>query len=122
MFNCFIVGLGGFFGAALRYLFSLLPLDRSGIFPLHTLLINIIGSFLIGLLAAAAAKNLCSDPRLMLFLKTGICGGFTTFSTFALESSALIQSGRPGLAVAYIALSVLLSIGAVFLAEALLRG
>ncbi len=122
MFNCFVVGLGGFFGAALRYLFSLLPLNRGGIFPLHTLLINIIGSFLIGLLAAAVAKNLCSDPRLMLFLKTGICGGFTTFSTFALESSALIQSGRPGLAAVYIALSVLLSIGAVFLAEALLRG
>lgn len=55
----------------------------------------------------------------MLLLKTGVCGGFTTFSTFALETSSLLQSGKPWTAAAYIVLSVLLSVGAVALAERL---
>ena len=84
MLNCLIVGIGGFVGAASRYLFTLLPFHRSGAFPLHTLLINLIGSFCIGMLVVAASKTSIS-PRLLLLLKTGVCGGFTTFSTFAPE-------------------------------------
>ena len=57
MLNCLIVGIGGFVGAASRYLFTLLPFHRSGAFPLHTLLINLIGSFCIGMLVVAASKT-----------------------------------------------------------------
>ena len=112
MLNCLIVGIGGFVGAASRYLFTLLPFHRSGAFPL----INLIGSFCIGMLVVAASKTSIS-PRLLLLLKTGVCGGFTTFSTFALETTELFQNGRPALAALYIALSLCLSIGAVLLAE-----
>ena len=71
------------------------------------------------LIAAAAARHAALSPRMILFLKTGICGGFTTFSTFALETSGLLQAGRLPAAAAYVVLSVLLSVGAVVLVQAL---
>ena len=61
------------------------------------------------------------NPRLILFLKVGICGGFTTFSTFALESARLFEDGRGVIAVTYIALSAVLSVLAVLAAEALVK-
>ena len=61
------------------------------------------------------------NPRLILFLKVGICGGFTTFSTFALESARLFEDGRGVIAVTYIVLSVVLSVLAVLAAEALVK-
>ena len=61
------------------------------------------------------------NPRLILFLKVGICGGFTTFSTFALESARLFEDGRRVIAVTYIVLSVVLSVLAVLAAEALVK-
>lgn len=85
MLNCLAVGAGGFVGAVLRYLVSMIPLDKTGAFPVNTLLINILGAFAIGAITALGAKTAGLDPRLTLLLKTGICGGFTTFSTFALE-------------------------------------
>lgn len=120
MLNCFFVGIGGFVGAVSRYLFTMLPIGRLGTFPIHTLLINMIGSFCIGLLAALAAKT-SMPPRMMLLLKTGICGGFTTFSTFALETTELFQDGKPGFAILYMVLSLCLSVGAVWLAEMVLH-
>lgn len=122
MLNCLAVGAGGFLGAVLRYLCSLLPLGRDGGFPVGTLLVNVLGAFAIGLIAAAAAaaaRHAALSPRMILFLKTGICGGFTTFSTFALETSGLLQAGRLPAAAAYVVLSVLLSVGAVALVQAL---
>lgn len=119
MLNCLAVGAGGFLGAVLRYLCSLLPLGRDGGFPVGTLLVNVLGAFAIGLIAAAAARHAALSPRMILFLKTGICGGFTTFSTFALETSGLLQAGRLPVAAAYVVLSVLLSVGAVVLVQAL---
>ena len=120
MLNCLAVGAGGFLGAVLRYLCSLLlPLGRDGGFPVGTLLVNVLGAFAIGLFAAAAARHAALSPRMILFLKTGICGGFTTFSTFALETSGLLQAGRLPAAAAYVVLSVLLSVGAVALVQAL---
>ena len=111
--NILAVALGGGIGAALRYGLSLLPISRE--FPMATLLTNFLGAFLIGLIAAQAGRL---STRSVLLLKTGICGGFTTFSTFALESVTLLQSGKSAAAVCYIVLSTLLSLGAVLLAEA----
>lgn len=121
MLNCLAVGLGGFIGSVLRYLAGLIKLNESVVFPVKTLAVNVIGAFAIGIITALALKNASLDPRLVLFLKVGICGGFTTFSTFALESVQLFQSGRGVLALVYIVLSVLLSVLAVLGAEALIR-
>ena len=118
MLNCLAVGVGGFVGAVLRYLVSMIPLDKTGAVPVNTLLINILGAFAIGAITALGTKTAGLDPRLTLLLKTGICGGFTTFSTFALETAGLMQSGRIGASAAYMLLSVTLSVAAVLLAEA----
>lgn len=99
------VGLGGAVGAMLRYAISMLP--SKGVFPIGTLVTNVIGAFAIGMIAGLAVrKNLPANA--VLFLKTGICGGFTTFSTFSLESYTLFQSNKPGLAILYMILSVVL--------------
>lgn len=118
MLNFLIVGAGGFVGAAARYGISLLPLNERGVFPLNTLIINVIGAFVIGLISAAAAKHTGLDGRTVLFLKTGICGGFTTFSTFALETVTMFEQQHTAAALAYIVLSVALSAAAVYLAQA----
>ena len=99
--NILAVALGGGIGAALRYGLSLLTISRE--FPMATLLTNFLGAFLIGLIAAQAGRL---STRSVLLLKTGICGGFTTFSTFSLETVMLLQNGRYGLGVLYVALSL----------------
>lgn len=121
MLSCLCVGLGGAIGAMLRYVIGLIDLGEKTEFPYKTLIINVLGSFAIGLIVAWAVRNSTYHPNLILFLKVGICGGFTTFSTFALESTTLFQNGKPGLAILYMALSVLLSITAVFAAEAIIN-
>lgn len=110
MIACIAVGCGGFLGAVLRYLLGLIPLEGTRGFPLVTLLINLAGSFAIGVIAeAAGARNTGKGP-VALFLKVGICGGFTTFSTFALETGDLILNRRGGLAAAYMAASLALCV------------
>ena len=120
MLNCLIVGAGGFLGAVFRYLMSMLPLHEHSVFPFNTLLINVIGAFLIGIITAYAAKG-NFDPRILLFLKVGICGGFTTFSTFALEAEGLLGEGHYSLLATYVCGSVLLCIGAVILAKVIVQ-
>ena len=117
MFNLFLVALGGAIGAAMRYLVGLLPLKEPFSFPVKTFAVNILGCFFIGLVVSFALKTENPNPRLTLFLKAGICGGFTTFSSFALESLDLIKNGNTFIAFAYIALSVMIGISAVWLAE-----
>ena len=120
--NCLAVGAGGFVGSVLRYLVTLLPLGAQAAFPFKTLAINVVGSFAIGLIFAATAKAGASwNPQTVLLLKVGVCGGFTTFSTFALETSELLRDGAWPLALAYVLSSAVLSIAAVFAAEALVR-
>lgn len=119
MLNCLAVGTGGFIGSVLRYLVGLIPTGENSGFPYKTLLINIVGSFLIAVFSAAALKSRI-DPKLSLMLRTGLCGGFTTFSTFAYESFGLMKNGNVLSAMIYIILSVFLGISAVFLAEFLL--
>ena len=121
MAECLLVGIGGFIGSVCRYLIGLIPLSPSNGFPVKTLVINIAGAFAIGLIAAAAAKNADISPRIVLLLKTGICGGFTTFSTFALEISDMVRGGSWAAAAAYMLLSLILGVAAVFAAEALMH-
>lgn len=112
--DCIAVGAGGFIGAVCRYLIGMIPLKEGCTFPIKTFMINIAGSFLIGIVAALAMKTDSLDSRTVLFLKVGICGGFTTFSSFALETADLIKDGKLYLAVVYTVLSVTLGVLAVF--------
>lgn len=121
MLNCLAVGLGGFAGSVCRYLMSQIPLGRNGVFPFPTLLINLIGSFVIGAVTALAVKRADLDPHLVLFLKAGVCGGFTTFSTFALETGDLLKSGHTEAALLYALASLVLGVLAVFAGSAAAR-
>ena len=97
------VALGGAAGAMLRYAISLIPVRGS--FPVLTLITNLLGALLIGFIAGAA-ELASPSPNLILFAKTGLCGGFTTFSTFSLESYTLLKAGQKGTAALYILFSV----------------
>lgn len=121
LWNILAVGAGGFLGSVLRYLIGLIYVNENFIFPIKTFAINIIGSFVLGFVTAYALKNVDLDARLILFLKIGLCGGFTTFSTFALASFDLIRSGNYYVAIIYIIFSVVFSILAVFGAELLVE-
>ena len=116
MIECLIVGAGGAIGAIGRYLIGLLPMNPENGFPLKTFLINVIGCFIIGIIAALADKN-AVNPNLVLLIKVGICGGFTTFSSFALETEGLIAKGSTGVALMYVILSLVCGVLAVFAAE-----
>lgn len=117
MIDCLAVALGGAAGSVLRYLIGLIPVKEQFIFPIKTFAINVLGCFVIGLVTAIALKSNTLNPRLVLFLKVGICGGFTTFSTFALESSNLLKNGHPGIAALYMVLSIAVGIAFVLIAE-----
>ena len=84
------VALGGACGAAARYAVSLLPLRA--VFPVLTLATNFLGALLMGVIVGMAGDRL--SPGQTLFWKAGVCGGFTTFSTFSLETLTLLESGR----------------------------
>jgi len=100
------VGLGGALGSVLRYATCLLIKPVSG-FPLQTCLINLTGSFLIGLLASGWLTNQKAEGSLALFLITGLCGGFTTFSAFSWEGINLLQQQKILLYIAYVISSIL---------------
>ena len=120
--NILAVGLGGALGAVCRYLLGqVIPKLGSG-FPLATFAVNLLGCFAIGLVVGIAGRNTDIDPRLILFLQTGICGGFTTFSTFSLESLTLIEEGRITIGILYIVLSVLLGLFALLAARNFVSG
>ena len=122
MLDCIAVGLVGFIGSVLRHLAGRLPLGGvSRGFPLTTLLINVLGSFAIGLIAALAARRPGLDARVLLFARVGLCGGFTTFSTFSLETFELLRAGHYGMAALYAVLSAALCVLAVLLAQLLVK-
>lgn len=121
MINCILVGVGGFIGSVCRYLMGLLPIETGSGFPVKTLAINLIGSFLIAVVAILASKDKGFDPQAALMLRTGICGGFTTFSTFAFESAGLMKNGQMMTAFLYICLSVILGVSAVFAAQIIVK-
>ena len=112
--NILIVGAGGFIGVALRYMIGLVPVSENTAFPVKTFAINVIGCLAIGLITVLALKNTRINPGWILFLKTGLCGGFTTFSTFALETTGLIKGGHTGIAFLYAFLSLIIGCGVIF--------
>ncbi|HRZ97889.1 MAG TPA: fluoride efflux transporter CrcB [Paludibacter sp.] len=110
------IGLGGFIGSILRYLVSKLNLSVHFLsIPVGTLSVNIIGSLVIGFIAGIAMKSEIISPDLRLFLMVGVCGGFTTFSSFSLENMMLLQNGQYFTALIYTLSSVIFSIMAVYL-------
>ena len=108
MTNCIAVGLGGFIGATLRYLIGLIPVCETTLFPVKTFFINIAGCIAIALVAMLASKGAISNP-------------FTTFSTFALESTTLIKEGHPKVAFLYMILSLLAGVCTIFATELVLE-
>ena len=118
MTSLLFVALGGALGAAGRYGLSLLP--WKGTFPLLTLLTNFLGAVAIGFLSGLFSQRLLGE-RGKLFWQTGVCGGFTTFSTFSLESLTLLEKGRWLLGGSYMVLSVVLCLLGVALGERLSR-
>lgn len=116
------VFIGAGIGGALRHGVNLAAVRLFGYgFPLGTLTVNVLGSFLIGLLAGYFAFRTGMDQHLRLFLTTGVLGGFTTFSAFSLDAALLIERHSYALAAAYVAGSVALAIGGLFLGLAAFR-
>ncbi|MGR3549682.1 fluoride efflux transporter CrcB [Pseudooceanicola sp.] len=116
------VALGGAVGASARYLTGAAALRLMGPgFPWGTLVVNVLGSFLMGVLVVALAQ--LQTTRLSPFLMTGLLGGFTTFSAFSLDAVSLWERGAVAQAVSYVAASVVLSLTALvaglFLARSL---
>src|SRR4051812_23062272 len=109
--NILLVGMGGMTGSILRYLVFIVTGAHA--FPYATFIVNILGSFIIGLVFGLVLHQTSSfDWR--LFLATGICGGFTTFSAFSIECVTMLQQQKYGLAATYIATSIVLGIAAAF--------
>jgi fluoride exporter len=117
--NILLVGIGSSIGGVLRYAVSLVV--KNSTFPYATILVNIIGSFIIGTIFAFSLKNDNNQEQIKLFFATGICGGFTTLSAFSLENMLLLKSENYTTALLYIVLSITLSIIAVFAGYKLLN-
>jgi CrcB protein len=116
------VALGGAFGASARYGVAAVMLRLMGPnFPWGTLTVNVVGSLLMGLLVEALALRFNVSPEVRVMLVTGFLGGFTTFSAFSLDTANLIERNAFAPAAIYVAVSVLLSVGALFAGLALGR-
>lgn len=117
-----IVFLGAGLGGALRHGVNGLALRLVGaVFPWGTLTVNVVGSLVMGLAVGWFALRADPSPGSRLFLTTGLLGGFTTFSAFSLDFALLVERGQAGAALAYAALSVALSLLAVFVGLQLVR-
>ncbi len=115
--NILLVAIGGAFGSSSRYILGEFVVNyfRGVSFPLSTIIVNILGSFLAGMLHFYFTNYFeYISPAARLILMTGFLGGFTTFSTFSLDIFRLISAGQFNLAISYSLLSVILSIIAIF--------
>ena len=111
-----IVGLGGAAGSILRYgVQKLFNTQQAVAFPTATLLVNISGCFLIGILYSIASRSLSWNEEMKLLLMTGFCGGFTTFSAFTLEGIGLLKENKISLFVIYLTASVIGGLLATFI-------
>lgn len=115
MIHFWLVCAGGAIGAGARYLVNVATLNWIGPgFPWGTFAVNVVGSLLMGFLAGWLILRGGLSEASRLFVMTGVLGGFTTFSAYALDTFYLVERGAYGLALAYALASVALSIGAVF--------
>lgn len=112
-----LVAIGGAFGSVARFAMSA-GIDRryEGFFPLGTLVVNVLGCFLIGLIV-----GMSDSEKIRQFLMVGVLGGFTTFSAFSLQTMRLIQDRHYGVAAGYVAASLILCVVGTFLGLALAR-
>lgn len=115
IFTIIQVAVGGAIGACARYLIGQLVS-----FPMGTLTVNVLGSFLLGIAFVLLAEK--GMERWMPLIMTGVLGGFTTFSTFSLDVFKLYEADRMGAAGGYILSSLVLSLVALFIAVSLMRG
>jgi CrcB protein len=108
-----LVCLGGALGSGARYLVATWALRAFGpAFPRGTLLVNVTGSFVLGVVMTASLTSATIRPDLRLFLSAGVLGGFTTYSSFTYETLALVDAGRSGAALGYVALTLVLGLAA----------
>jgi CrcB protein len=122
MMDCLIVGLGGFIGAIVRYIVALWIGQRWGrSFPLGTFVINVSGSFLIGLLMSLFTERFMVNPHWRLLLVVGFLGAYTTFSTFEYETGALLKDGEWMISLLNVVLSVAAGFAALKTGELLAR-
>lgn len=117
-----LVFLGGGFGSLLRFSVGKLVHRPSWDIPLGTLLVNIIGSFIIGIILGYAIKNDSMNSNISLLIATGFCGGFTTFSAFAFENYNFLKTGDFANFALYTIGSIILGVGAVFFGLFLAKG
>lgn len=118
--NILIVGMGGFVGSVLRYLVSTTLTSPKGMFPWSTFTVNILGCFIIGILWGVMDSYDWFSEELRLLLMVGFCGGFTTFSSYALDSLSVGKENLP-LSLLYLALSIIIGILFVFAGHSLIR-
>ena len=119
--NILLVGSGSFLGGAARYAVSLLMKNMSKGFPWATLAANLLGCLLIGMLWAFLDRSTGANSSWTLFLMTGFCGGFTTFSSFSKEALMMLQLGNYWNFAFYVALSVVAGIALVAFGYSLFR-
>lgn len=111
----FLIGAGGFLGSISRYLLhKVISENYPGIFPVGTLVVNLLGCLLIGIIYGLAAKANILSHEMRMLLAVGFCGSFTTFSTFAYEKLYLLQGNALLQAVIYALLSIIMGVSLVF--------
>lgn len=108
LFNKFLlVAVGGALGSVMRYACTIILGNKN--FPINTLIVNLVGSFVIGFVMSYCSKHATANYW-QLLLVTGVCGGFTTFSAFSYEVLMMLQQGKFVAAIAYIVISIIFSI------------
>jgi CrcB protein len=116
------VAVGGAIGSVGRYALTMMVQSRlSTTFPAATLLVNVTGSLLLGFITQLAIDTTSISDETRALLTVGLCGGYTTFSTFTYEAARLLQDGDYGRAVVYVAMSVVIGLAALFAGFALAR-
>ncbi|WP_078891581.1 fluoride efflux transporter CrcB [Streptomyces sp. NRRL S-350] len=116
-----VVAVGGAVGAVARYAAGLGWETAPTAFPWTTLLVNVVGCAVIGVFLVVITEGRPAHPLLRPFFGTGVLGGFTTFSTYAVDVRRLLEAGRPGPGLAYLGVTLLGALGAVWLAAGLTR-
>ena len=120
MFDILLVGVGGFVGSIARYLVYLLV--RSYFvhsFPLATLLVNVVGCFLLGMVSSVERQFFFFDRSMLVFISVGLIGGFTTFSAFGFETMELVRQQQYGWAILNIFCNLVLGFGAIWIGRTL---